>query len=104
MISRLWHGWTKRENADAYESLLRSEVLPGIHRMPGFKGAHLLRRDGQSEDEVEFVTITMFESLDAVKEFAGEDYEVAVVPPEARKLLSHFDARSAHYETTFRLE
>jgi len=104
MISRLWHGWTKRENADAYESLLRSEVLPGIHRMPGFKGAHLLRRDGQSKDEVEFVTITMFESLDAVKEFAGEDYEVAVVPPEARKLLSHFDARSAHYETTFRLE
>jgi heme-degrading monooxygenase HmoA len=109
MIRRIWHGWTKRENADAYEQLLREEVLPGIHRVPGFKGAQLLRRDApskdaHSKDEVEFVTITLFDSLEAVKEFAGEDYEVAVVPPEARKLLSHFDARSAHYETIFCIE
>jgi len=102
MISRLWHGWTMRANADAYETLLRTEVLPGIHRVRGFKGAHLLRRD--VKDEVEFVTVTLFDSLEAVKEFAGEDHEVAVVPPEARKLLSRFDARSAHYETVFRLE
>jgi len=101
MISRLWHGWTRRENADAYENLLRQEVLPGIHRIPGFKGAQLLRRDAQQNDEVEFVTITLFDSLDAVREFAGEDYEVAVVPPPARKLLSHFDGRSAHYQTVF---
>jgi len=101
MISRLWHGWTTREKADAYEKLLRSEVLPGIHRVKGFKGAHLLRRDGKQE--VEFVTLTMFDSLDAVKEFAGEDYEVAVVPPEARKLLTRFDERSAHYETVLRV-
>ena len=104
MISRLWHGWTKRENADAYEELLRSEVLPGIHRVKGFKGAHLLRRDVKDKDEVEFVTLTVFDSLDAVKEFAGEDYEVAVILPEARKLLSRFDARSAHYETVLRIE
>jgi len=102
MTSRLWHGWTKRENADAYEKLLREEVLPGIHRVRGFKGAHLLRRD--LPNEVEFVTITLFDSLEAVKEFAGEDYEVAVVPSPARKLLSRFDARSAHYETVFRLD
>jgi heme-degrading monooxygenase HmoA len=102
MISRLWHGWTTRANADAYEALLRSEVLPGIHRVKGFKGAHLLRRDGK--DEVEFVTLTMFDSIEALKEFAGEDYEVAVVPPEARKLLARFDARSAHYRTVFRVE
>ena len=102
MISRLWHGWTTRANADAYESLLRSEVLPGIHRVKGFKGAHLLRRDGK--DEVEFVTLTMFDSIDAVKEFAGEDYEVAVVLPEARKLLARFDARSAHYQTVLRVD
>jgi len=102
MISRLWHGWTTRENADAYEKLLREEVLPGIHRVRGFKGAQVLRRD--ANDEVEFVTITLFESLDAVKEFAGEDYELAVVLPEARKLLARFDARSAHYETVFKLE
>ena len=104
MISRLWHGWAKRENADAYEELLRSEVLPGIHRVKGFKGAHLLRRDIKDKDEVEFVTLTLFDSIEAVKEFAGEDYEVAVVPPEARRLLSRFDARSAHYQTVLRLE
>lgn len=102
MISRLWHGWTTRANADAYEKMLRDEVLPGIHRVKGFKGAQVLRRD--AKDEVEFVTITLFDSLAAVKEFAGEDYEVAVVPPPARKLLARFDARSAHYETVLRIE
>lgn len=102
MISRVWHGWTTRDNADAYERLLREEVLPGIHRVRGFKGAQVLRRD--VSHEVEFVTITLFDSLDAVKEFAGEDYEAAVILPEAHKLLARFDARSAHYETVFRLE
>jgi heme-degrading monooxygenase HmoA len=97
MIARLWHGWTTRGNADAYENLLRSEVLPGIHRVKGYKDAYLLRRD--AGEEVEFVTLTFFDSLQAVREFAGADYEVAVVPPPARKLLSHFDQRSAHYET-----
>ena len=102
MISRIWHGWTTRENANVYENLLRREVLPGIHRVRGFKGAQLLRRD--ANHEVEFVTICLFDSLDAVKEFAGEDYEVAVILPEARKLLARFDARSAHYETVFELD
>ena len=69
--------------------------------MRGFKGAQVLRRD--ANNEVEFVTITLFDSLEAVKEFAGEDYEVAVILPEAHRLLSHFDARSAHYETVFQL-
>lgn len=103
MISRIWHGWTTREKADAYEALLKSEILPGIHRVKGFKGAHLLRRDSKN-NEVEFVTLTLFDSLEAVREFAGEDYEVAVVPPEARKLLARFDERSAHYETMLRIE
>ena len=102
MISRLWHGWTTRDNADAYEELLRSEILPGIHCVVGFKGGLLLRRDGK--DEVEFVTLTMFDSMEAVKEFAGEDHEVAVISPEAGKLLARFDARSAHYETVLRIE
>ena len=104
MISRLWHGWTKRDNADRYEDLLRSQILPGIHRVAGFKGALVLRRDGKDKDEVEFVTLTMFDSMTAVKEFAGEDYAVAVILPEARKLLERFDARSAHYETVLRIE
>ena len=97
MISRVWHGRTARENADAYEELLRTEILPGIERVPGYRGASLLRRD--VDDEVEFVTITRFDSLDSVREFAGEDYELAVIEPEARRLLSTFDERSAHYET-----
>jgi heme-degrading monooxygenase HmoA len=97
VISRIWHGWTSRENADAYEQLLRAEVLPGIHRIGGYRGAYLLRAD--AEDEVEFVTVTQWDSLDAVRAFAGDDYELAVVPPEARKLLARFDERSRHYET-----
>lgn len=100
MISRLWHGWTTRENADAYEELLRTEILPGIHRLDGYLGAYLLRRD--VEDGVEFATLTLFESMDAVRAFAGEDYEAAVVPPEARKLLSRFDQMSKHYETVIK--
>lgn len=97
MIGRIWHGWTSRENADAYEELLKSEILPGIHRVRGYQGAYLLRQ-GVPEG-VEFVTITFFDSLDAVREFAGEDYEIAVVPAKARTLLSRFDERSAHYAT-----
>lgn len=102
MISRVWHGWTSRANADAYERLLREEVLPGIHRVKGFHGAQVLRRD--AGEEVEFVTITQFDSLAAVREFAGEDYEVAVILPEAHELLSRFDSRSVHYETVVSIE
>lgn len=102
MISRVWHGWTKPEHADAYEAMLRSEILPGIHRVAGFRGATLLRRrDG---DEEEFVTITRFDDLSAVRAFAGEDYTRAVIAPDARPLLSHYDERSTHYETAFSLD
>ena len=98
MICRIWHGWTTPENADKYEALLRSEIFAGIQgrKIPGFLEIDLLRREGESETE--FVTIMWFESLAAVRTFAGADYEVAVVPPAARAVLSHFDARSAHYE------
>jgi heme-degrading monooxygenase HmoA len=101
MIGRIWHGWTAPENADAYEQLLRSQILPGIHRIPGYRGAQLLRRDADAE--VEFVTLTLFDSLEAVRAFAGEDYEVAVVLPEAERLLTRFDKRSTHYEVRFQL-
>jgi heme-degrading monooxygenase HmoA len=96
MIGRLWRGWTSAENADAYESLLRAHVLPGIHRVAGYRGAYLMRRE--VEEGVEFCTLTFFDDLDAVRAFAGEDYAVAVVPPEARALLSRFDATSLHYD------
>ena len=96
MIARVWHGWTSPHNADAYEEFLRTKMFPSIHRVPGYVGADLLRRDGG--DEIAFVTITRFESLESVRAFAGEDYEQAVVEPEARALLSRFDERSEHYE------
>jgi heme-degrading monooxygenase HmoA len=96
VIARLWHGWTSPDNADAYEDFLRTKMFPSIHRVPGFLGADLLRSDGVNE--IAFVTITRFESLSAVKEFAGDDYERAVVEPEARELLSRFDERSEHYD------
>lgn len=98
MICRIWHGWTTPANADAYEQLLRTEIFHGIaqRRIAGYQGIELLRRPVGGE--VEFVTVMWFESLDAVRDFAGADYEVAVVPPAARALLSHFDARSAHYD------
>ena len=96
MIARVWHGWTSSDNAAAYEALLREQVLPGIHRVAGYGGAYLLRRSAGTE--VEFITMTMFESLAAVREFAGADYERAVILPEAHRLLARFDERSAHYE------
>jgi heme-degrading monooxygenase HmoA len=100
MITRLWHGWTSRENADAYENYLRAYVLPGIHRVEGYRGAYLLRREDGAE--IAFVTLTFFDSMDAVRAFAGDDYEVAVVPPKAQKLLSHYDARAVHYDTVIK--
>ena len=98
MISRVWHGWTTPANADAYEALLKSEIFMGIRnrQIAGYRGIHLFRRN--LGDEVEFVTVMWFDTIEAVRAFAGEDYEVAVVPPKERALLSRFDARSQHYE------
>jgi heme-degrading monooxygenase HmoA len=98
MISRIWHGWTSRQNADIYEALLKEEIFVGIQNrhISGFKGIQLLRRT--TGDETEFVTIMTFDSLESVKEFAGSDYEQAVVPEKARAILSRFDERSQHYE------
>ncbi len=102
MITRIWHGWTIPENADAYEALLKTEIFTGIQQrqIPGFRGIQLLRRN--LAGEIEFVTMMRFDSIDAVRAFAGEDYEIAVVPEKARALLSRFDARSQHYEVEIR--
>jgi heme-degrading monooxygenase HmoA len=98
MISRIWRGWTTRQNADAYEALLKAEIFTGIidRGISGFQGIDLLRRD--VAEGVELATIMWFDSLLAVRTFAGEDYERAVVPSAARQLLLRFDERSAHYE------
>jgi hypothetical protein len=96
MIARVWRGWTKAEDADAYESLLREVVYPGLLTIKGYFGGYILRQDGH--DEAEFVTVNLFESLDAVKAFAGDDYEVPVFEPEARRLLSRVEPIARHYE------
>jgi heme-degrading monooxygenase HmoA len=98
MISRIWHGYTTFANADTYERLLRNEIFTGIknRNIKGYRGIHLLRRE--ADRETEFITIMWFDSLDAVKEFAGTDYENAVVPEKARRVLSRFDEKSQHYE------
>ena len=96
-ITRMWRGWTAAENADAYERFLLDELFPSMREIPGFRGADVLRRrDG---DEVAFVTLTRFDSLDAVRAFAGEDYEVPVLEPQAIALLSPHDERAVHYDT-----
>jgi heme-degrading monooxygenase HmoA len=104
MISRIWHGYTTHENADIYENLLKEEIFVGIHgrNIPGFREIQLFRRELSTE--VEFITVMWFDSLEAVRIFAGEDYEVAVVPPKARAVLSHFDERSQHYEVREQLK
>jgi heme-degrading monooxygenase HmoA len=96
MNARLWHGWTKAESADTYELFVATKVLPSFEPLKGYNGAYLLRADRESETE--FVTLTLFEDLQAIRRFAGEDHEAAVVPAEARQLLVRFDERSKHYE------
>jgi hypothetical protein len=97
-ICRVWRGWTTRDNAGAYERIVRGEVIPGIEarKIPGFRHIDLMRCD--LGDEVEFQTLMWFDSLDAIKAFMGEDYSVSHVPPEARAVLNSFDDRAAHYE------
>ena len=96
MIGRFWRGRTTTGNAAAYADLLRTTVLPGIDRIAGYRGAYLFRR--HTEDGVEFVTLTLFESIEAVKAFAGEDYETAVILPAAHELLAEHDPTARHYE------
>jgi heme-degrading monooxygenase HmoA len=97
MIARLWHGYTNPENAPAYHDMLLKSILPGIHRIAGYKGSYVLRRD--AGQEVEFVTITLWESVEAIREFAGPDYDRCVIAPEAAHLLTRHDERSTHYDS-----
>ncbi|QAY75704.1 antibiotic biosynthesis monooxygenase [Sphingosinicella sp. BN140058] len=97
MICRMWKGWTTIQNAPAYERVVRGEVIPGIEAMkiPGFRHIDLMRRDAGTE--VEFQTIMWFDSLEAITAFVGPDAEVSHVPAAARAVLTHFDARAAHF-------
>ncbi len=96
MIARHWRGWTRPENADQYENLLKTRVLPSLKSIAGYAGGYILRQDG--EEESEFVVINLFDSLDAVRKFAGSDYMVPVFEPEAKKLLCRIEPMAVHYE------
>jgi heme-degrading monooxygenase HmoA len=96
MIARHWRGWTKVQNADAYEALLKTRVLPELKNITGYRGGYILRNDGPTESE--FIVLNLFDSLDAVRRFAGENYSQPVFEPEAKLILSRFDQVVNHYE------
>jgi len=96
VIARVWKGRTLRENADSYERLLQATVYPGLRSLKGYIGGYILRQDGSRESE--FVTVNLFESIESVKLFAGEDYETPVFEPEAERLLSRVEPVARHYE------
>ncbi len=98
-IKRIWHGWTTKENADKYQELLNKEVFAGIEakQIKGYQGIELLRRE--LKDEVEFITIMTFDSIQSVIDFQGEDYTKSYVPDSARKVLKHWEHTASHYET-----
>ena len=100
MIARHWRGWTKVQDADAYESLLKQTVFPSLSSIEGYQGGYLLRNNGPQE--VEFVVINLFDTLDAVKRFAGQDYRTPVFEPEAKRLLSRIEPAATHYEVRAR--
>jgi antibiotic biosynthesis monooxygenase (ABM) superfamily enzyme len=104
MICRLWRGWATPENADAYERIVRAEVIPGIEarKIPGFRHIDLMKRELGAE--VEFQTLMWFDSLGAITAFMGEDYSLSHVPAAARAVLKRFDERAAHYEVIDRRE
>jgi len=103
-VCRLWRGWTTPENADAYERVVRGQVIPGIEerQIPGFRHIDLMKRD--LGDEVEFQTLMWFDSLDSIKDFVGVDYSISHVPAVARVVLKRFDERAAHFEVIDRRE
>ena len=96
MIARHWRGWTKAQDADAYEQLLKDTVFPGLRSINGYRGGYILRNDGPLE--AEFVVINLFDSLEAVKKFAGPDYGTPVFEPEAAKLLCRIEPVAMHYQ------
>lgn len=98
MITRMWRGWTAAVDAGAYERFLMDELFPSMRAIPGFLGAEVLHCvDGA---EAAFVTLTRFDSLDAIRSFAGDRYETPVIEPRAAELLSRYDDTALHFETS----
>ena len=97
-VKRVWHGWTTKENADAYQHILLNEVIPGIEakEIPGLRKFEVMRIE--LDDEVEFVTMITFDSVQNVIAFQGEDYKKAYVPDAAQQVLKRWDLECPHYE------
>ena len=96
MIARHWRGWTRTADADTYEKLLVDTVLPGLRHIEGYKGGYVLREEGPQESE--FVVVNFFDSIDAVRRFAGQDISTPIFEPAARKLLSRIEPIAKHYD------
>ena len=97
-IKRIWHGWTTKPNADEYQKVLQEQVLPSIEakHIPGYKEVEVLRME--LDDEVEFITIMTFESIQNIIDFQGEKYQKSYVPEVAQRFLKHWDLEATHYE------
>jgi heme-degrading monooxygenase HmoA len=96
VIARIWRGWTTLEDANGYEGHLKPELLPGLNKVAGFRGSYLLRKI--EKDEVEFVTIILWDSIAALQAVTGKDYEQAVIPEERKKYLKRFEEKASHFE------
>ncbi|GAA2056650.1 hypothetical protein GCM10009839_77290 [Catenulispora yoronensis] len=101
MIARTWRGWAPTTTADAYQQHYNTDVAEHLRHIPGFRGARLLRRE--DGEEVEFTSITFFNDLEAIRAFAGDDYEIAVLEDTARRALSRWDERVSHAEVAVTL-
>jgi heme-degrading monooxygenase HmoA len=100
VIARTWRGWSSAAEAPAYLAHLETATFPALGGIDGFEGSYVLRRD--VDGEVEFLVVTLWSSLDAVRAFAGDDHERAVVPLEAERVLARFDPAVTHYEVALR--
>ena len=96
MISRHWGGVIKIEHTENYMQHLREVLFPKLSSITGFRNASILRRD--TDGAVEFLIITNWESMEAIRKFAGESPHLAVVPEEVQRMTLHYDREVRHYE------
>jgi heme-degrading monooxygenase HmoA len=97
MITRLWHGYTKPADADKYQRFLLINFLPSLHGINGYEGGYVLRKEDQHE--VEFIVLTFWETIDAIKKFAGPELQTPVIAREAERWLSRSDQQAIHYNS-----
>jgi len=102
MIDRIWRGRATIENAPKYQKHVTETVFSELTKIPGFQGASLLKRE--VEGSIDFLAVTTWESLAAIRGFTGDNIETAIVEPAARAVLSEFDEFAAHYEVVYRVK